>query len=128
MPNAPPNINAIKQAVSQLRTTRSQIAEYEQSVYAELTTARLNLNKAKKQYEVALASEKVAKENLELVTERFNVGKASSLERTDAQVSYTSAQADAVSAKYDCQDALAEIFRIIGRDPSVEDQENSKLK
>ena len=122
------NINAIKQAVSQLRTARSQIAEYEQSVYAELTTARLNLNKAKKQYEVALASEKVAKENLELVTERFNVGKASSLERTDAQVSYTSAQADAVSAKYDCQDALAEIFRIIGRDPSVEDQENSKLK
>ena len=62
------------------------------------------------------------------MTERFNVGKASSLERTDAQVSYTSAQADAVSAKYDCQDALAEIFRIIGRDPSVEDQENSKLK
>lgn len=122
------NINAIKQAVSQLRTARSQIAEYEQSVYAELTTARLNLNKAKKQYEVALASEKVAKENLELVTERFNVGKASSLERTDAQVSYTSAQADAVSAKYDCQDALAEIFRIIGRDPSVEDQENSKLE
>lgn len=41
------NINAIKQAVSQLRTARSQIAEYEQSVYAELTTARLNLNKAK---------------------------------------------------------------------------------
>ena len=118
--NGDRNINAIKQAVSQLRTARSMISEYEQSVYAELTTARLNLNKAKKQYEVALASEKVAKENLELVTERFNVGKASSLERTDAQVSYTSAQADAVSAKYDCQDALAEIFRIIGQDPNGE--------
>ncbi len=115
--NGDRNINAIKQAVTQLRTARSRISEYEQSVYSELTTARLNLNKAKKQYEVALASEKVAKENLDLVTERFNVGKASSLERTDAQVSYTSAQADAVSAKYDCQDALAEIFRIIGEDP-----------
>ena len=119
------NINSIKQAVAQLRTARSKISEYEQSVYAELTTARLNLNKAKKQYEVALASEKVAKENLELVTERFNVGKASSLERTDAQVSYTSAQADAVSAKYDCQDALAEIFRIIGRDPESGDLSNN---
>ena len=72
------------------------------------------MKKSKKQYDLALSSEKVAKENLDLVTERFNVGKASSLERTDAQVSYTSAQADVVSAKYDCQDALATISYLIG--------------
>ena len=108
------NINAIEQAVAQLRSSRSKISEYEQNLYAELTTAYLNLGKSKRQYEVALESEKVAKENLELVTERFNVGKASSLERTDAQVSHTSAQADAVAAKYDYQDALAEISFLVG--------------
>ena len=88
------NINAIEQAVALLRSSRSKISEYEQDIYAKLTTACLNLKKSKKQYDLALSSEKVAKENLDLVTERFNVGKASSLERTDAQVSYTSAQAD----------------------------------
>ena len=108
------NINAIKQAVALLRSSRSKISEYEQDIYAKLTTACLNLKKSKKQYDLALSSEKVAKENLDLVTERFNVGKASSLERTDAQVSYTSAQADVVSAKYDCQDALATISYLIG--------------
>ena len=108
------NMNAIEQAVSELRSARSQISEYEQKAYAELTTAHLNLEKSKKQYEVALAAEKVAKENLDLVTERFNVGKVSALERTDAQVSYTSAQADAVSAKYDWQDALATIAYLTG--------------
>lgn len=115
--NADRNMNAIEQAVALLRSSRSQISEYEQKAYAELTTARLNLEKSKKRYEVALASAKVAKENLDLVTERFNVGKASSLERTDAQVSYTSAQADAVSAKYDWQDALATISYLTGGMP-----------
>lgn len=114
------NMNAIEQAVSELRSARSQISEYEQKAYAELTAAHLNLEKSKKQYEVALAAEKVAKENLDLVTERFNVGKASALERTDAQVSYTSAQADAVSAKYDWQDALATIAYLTGGDVKSE--------
>lgn len=114
------NMNAIEQAVSELRSARSQISEYEQKAYAELTTAHLNLEKSKKQYEVALAAEKVAKENLDLVTERFNVGKVSALERTDAQVPYTSAQADAVSAKYDWQDALATIAYLTGGDVKSE--------
>ena len=114
------NMNAIEQAVSELRSARSQISEYEQKAYAELTTAHLNLEKSKKQYEVALAAEKVAKENLDLVTERFNVGKVSALERTDAQVSYTSAQADALSAKYDWQDALATIAYLTGGDVKSE--------
>lgn len=114
------NMNAIEQAVSELRSARSQISEYEQKAYAELTTAHLNLEKSKKQYEVALAAEKVAKENLDLVTERFNVGKVSALERTDAQVSYASAQADAVSAKYDWQDALATIAYLTGGDVKSE--------
>ena len=115
--NGNSNINAIKQAVAELRSARSKISEYEQNAYAELTTALLNLKESKKRYEVAQASAKVAKENLDLVTERFNVGKASSLERTDAQVSYTSAQADAVSAKYDWQDALATISYLTGGTP-----------
>ena len=57
---------------------------------------------------------------MDLVTERFNVGKASALERTDAQVPYTSAQADAVSAKYDWQDALATIAYLTGGDVKSE--------
>ena len=40
--------------------------------------------------------------------------------QADAQVSYTSAQADAVSAKYDWQDALATIAYLTGGDVKSE--------
>ena len=112
------NVRAIENAVAQLRVARSKVAAYEQDLYSKITTAVLTLTRAKKQYEVALVSERAAQENFEIVTEQFNVGKASSLDRTDAQVSLTEARAATVSAEYDYREAVAAIAYLVATDPA----------
>lgn len=105
---------AIENAVAQLRTARSKVAAYEQNLFAELTTASLTLVRSRKQMEVAKLSQVAAAQNLEIVTEQFNVGKASSLDRTDAQVSHTKASAAYVTAYYDYLEALAQVALLVG--------------
>lgn len=114
------NERAIEDAVAQLRTARSKVAECEQSLYSRLCTAVLTLERARKQREVAILSESAAKENLDVVTAQFSVGKASSLDRTDAQVSLTTARAATVSAEYDYRAAVAAIAYLIATDPEDE--------
>lgn len=115
--NGGKNRRAIENAVAQLRIARSRVSAYEQDLYAKICTAALNLTRAQKQHEVALLSERAAKENFDIVTEQFRVGKASALDRTDAQVSLTEARAAAVTAEYDHREAIAAIAYLIAMDP-----------
>lgn len=114
------NVRAIENAVAQLRTARSKVAAYEQSLYAQICTAVLTLERARKQREVALLAEHAAQENLDVVSAKFSVGSASSLDRTDAQVSLTTARAATVSAEYDYRDAVASIAYLVSADPDAE--------
>lgn len=118
------NVRAIENAVAQLRIARSKVAAYEQDLYAKITEAVLTLSRAKKQYEVALISERAARENFDIVTEQFNVGKASSLDRTDAQVSLTEARAATVAAEYDYREAVAAIAYLVASDPAEKNAGN----
>ncbi len=118
------NVRAIENAVAQLRIARSKVAAYEQDLYAKITEAVLTLSRAKKQYEVALISERAARENFDIVTEQFNVGKASSLDRTDAQVSLTEARAATVAAEYDYREAVAAIAYLVAADPAEKNAGN----
>lgn len=115
--NGGKNRRAIENAVAQLRIARSRVSAYEQDLYAKICTAALNLTRAQKQHEVAQLSERAAKENFDIVTEQFRVGKASALDRTDAQVSLTEARAAAVTAEYDHREAIAAIAYLIAMDP-----------
>lgn len=117
--NGGKNERAIEEAVAQLRMARSCVSAYEQDLYARICTASLELTRAKKQHEVALLSERAAKENFDIVTEQFRVGKASALDRTDAQVSLTEARAAAVTAEYDYREAIAAIAYLIAMDPET---------
>ena len=78
--------------------------------------------------QVAQLTESQAQEYFDIVSEQYNVGKASSLERTDAQVSLSDAKAKTVSAIYDYQDALALIANLIGDYPALEREEIQKPK
>ena len=57
---------------------------------------------------------KQAGETLDLVTGRFQVGKASSVELTDAQVTLANARAAEIQARYDFEISIAAIERSIG--------------
>ena len=102
---------------------RASTVAYEQELYKKLSTATLNAELAQKQLQVAQLTESQAQEYFDIVSEQYNVGKASSLERTDAQVSLSDAKAKTVSAIYDYQDALALIANLIGDYPALEREE-----
>ena len=118
--------NAIKLAVLQLKNARAATVAYEQELYKKLSTATLNAELAQKQLQVAQLTESQAQEYFNIVSEQYNVGKASSLERTDAQVSLSDAKAKTVSAIYDYQDALALISNLIGDFPVGEHEDIEK--
>ena len=105
--------NAIKLAVLQLKNARASTVAYQQELYKKLSTATLNAELAQKQLQVAQLTESQAQEYFDIVNEQYNVGKASSLERTDAQVANSQAQASVVTAIYDRLDALAAIARFL---------------
>lgn len=104
----------IEAAVAQLRIARSKVAQEELSLHNSLTTAVLASVRARQQLEVAAENERLARENLDIVNERYNVGKASELERSDAQLALSSAKASVVTAKYDLFDSQILIAKLIG--------------
>ena len=61
------------------------------------------------------ASLEQGEENLTLVQGRYAVGRASSVELTDAQVALANARGERIQAEYDERTAVAQIQRAIGR-------------
>lgn len=106
----------IETAVSQLRSARSALAEAEQKTWNEIVSASLESSRAMESLSVAQAALDAAEENFQVVSSRYDVGKASSLERTDAQVAVTSAKANVVSARYDWLDSKILLARLVGDD------------
>lgn len=104
----------IDAAVAQLRIARAKVAAEELSLYNSLTVAVLSAIRARQQLDVALDNEKLAKENYDIVGERYAVGKASEIERSDAQVALSSAKAAVVAAKYDFFDSQILISKLVG--------------
>ena len=104
----------IDEAVTQLRIARSRVADAEQTLYQNLVNAMAELESANKRLETAKLVRRQTEENRAIVNEQYRVGVSSSIERTDAQVAVTQAQADVVRARYDSQIACARIARLIG--------------
>ena len=108
------NTNAIDSAVASLRSTRAARAELEQRIYLDLRRAVAQLENARERLSIINLTVQQAEENLNLVNERYKIGKASSVELTDAQVSLSDARAQQVQARFDYQTAIALIKKTIG--------------
>ena len=106
--------NAIRQAMLSLQIARSSYADGAQSIFRALTSAVLTSARARLSQEVADLAAQAAQRNLEIVNEKFRNGKATSVDRTDAQVSYSSAKAEAVNARFDYLEAQAAIANLLG--------------
>ena len=111
----------IRDAVTQLRIARARVADDEQTLYLDLVTAVAQYKSARKRFEIAEMVRRQATENRDIVNEQYRVGVSSSIERTDAQVAVTQAQADVVRARYDEQAAQARIARLIGEPVTPEE-------
>jgi TolC family type I secretion outer membrane protein len=108
------NTNQIDQAVSNLRSSRASTASLEQKIYLDLTRAIAQLESAKEKLTLVDLTVQQATETLNLITERYKIGRASAVEVTDAQVSLTKVQVDKIQAQFDYQTAIALIKNTIG--------------
>ena len=108
------NLRAIRSAVDSFRLSRSRYAAQEQTVYRNLIVAVLTMNRARQSLEVARLSEESAKQNLDIVNEKYKHGKATAVDRTDAQVSYSSAKANLVTAQFDYLEAQTAVSYLVG--------------
>lgn len=106
---------AIESAVAKLRIARANLAEEELNLANKLESAVLGSIKARKELDTALESEKLAEENLRIVDESLSVGKATPLEKSDAQLALSTARSAVVKAKYDFCDAQNLISLLIGK-------------
>jgi outer membrane protein len=104
----------IDDAVTQLRTARANLADAEQTLYLNLVSAVADRESARKRADIARLIQKQAEDNLAIVNEQYRVGSSTSIERTDAQVALTQAQANVIRADYDEQTAIARLLRLIG--------------
>jgi outer membrane protein TolC len=101
-------------AVASLREAYANRAQEEQLLFLDLRQAYAALEDTRESMKIASLTVKSAEETLDLVTGRFQVGKASSVELTDAQVALANARAAEIQARYDFEISIAAIQRSIG--------------
>jgi outer membrane protein len=104
----------IQDAVASLRKARASVADAEQTLHLNLVSTVAEYKSARMRREISELIARQAAENRDIVNEQFRIGLSSSIERTDAQVAVTKAQADVVRARYDEQAAHAHIARLVG--------------
>jgi outer membrane protein TolC len=101
-------------AVASLREAYASRALEEQLIFLDLRQAYAALEDTRESLKIASLTVKQAEETLDLVSGRFAVGKASSVELTDAQVTLANARAAEIQARFDFEISIAAIQRSIG--------------
>ena len=101
-------------AVAAIREAYANRAQEEQLIYLDLRQGYAALEDTRESLKIAALTVKSAEETLDLVTGRFQVGRASSVELTDAQVALANARAAEIQARYDFEISIAAIERSVG--------------
>jgi outer membrane protein TolC len=104
----------VLEAESTLRQSRQQLENLRGQIDYEVRSARLDLNSAAEQVEVAKSSVDLAKQTLEQAQDRFTAGVTDNLEVVQAQDSLTSANQTYISALYSHNLAKIELAKAVG--------------
>jgi outer membrane protein len=107
-------IGALHASVADLRSSYASRALEEQNIFLDLRRAYAVLEDTRESLKIVSLTVRQATETLDLVTGRYQVGKASAVELTDAQVQLATAKAQEIQARYDYEIAIAAIERSIG--------------
>src|SRR5207249_4747091 len=93
------NLYTIEEATANLRAARAAVALVEQQVWLEVRTAYVSLEDARERLDLTELTIRQAEENLRLAQGRYDVGKATAVDLTDAQVALAQARSDNVQAR-----------------------------
>lgn len=105
---------ALHGAVASLREAYANRAQEEQLIFLDLRQGYSGLEDTRESLRIAALTVKQAEETFELATGRWQVGRSSSVELTDAQVALANARAAEIQARYDFEISIAAIERSIG--------------
>ncbi len=107
-------LSTIDESAASLRSARTQRTLVEQQVWLVLRTAWLGMEDARKRLDLTALAVQSAEQNLELAQGRFDVGKGTSVELTDAQQALALARGDLVQSRADERAARALLARALG--------------
>jgi outer membrane protein len=104
----------IVEARASLRNQRSQLALSRQTAYLEVNESWLDKEEAKKRIDLAKDSIEAAEESLRLVAGRYKAGRATRLERSDAELALARARVEEVSSRFDFERRSAKLLESMG--------------
>jgi outer membrane protein TolC len=107
-------LSRIETAALRLRSARAAVAAREQQLCLDLSRAVSALESNGQRMDLSALIVRQSQENMELIRERYRLGRATAVELTDAQAALAQAQADEVKARYDYLAAIAQIARTTG--------------
>lgn len=106
--------NGVRQAQVSLASAQNSDRSLANSVYLEVQRAFISLSEAAESIPVAQETVTLAKENMDLARGRYNEGIGDIIALKDAEVSYTDAELNLLTARYDYAVALAELKQAMG--------------
>jgi outer membrane protein TolC len=106
----------VKEAKANLRRSQAEIDSMKGQIASEVKQSYLNVKLSEESIIVTTTSKTSAEENLDLVEERFRLGRASAIELAEAEALYSSTNADYVQAIYNYKIAVAQLERAIGQE------------
>ena len=105
----------VGEAQANLRNLEAQEDNLKQQIALEVRSSLLEVRRAEQSIRVSEQTVIHARENLNLAEGRYSAGVGSIIEVTDAQVSFSSARANAIQAVYSHKTALAQLEKALGR-------------
>jgi len=104
----------VAEATAQLRGVQAGLRDFQLEVTRDVTDSYLRAEENREGVDIAEQTLKLANENLQLATERYQVGLGDLLEFNDAQLLYTQNQSSLVGTYYQYLTALARIDQAVG--------------
>jgi outer membrane protein TolC len=108
-------VSQVSEAQANLHNLAAQEDDLKQQIALEVRRSLLEVRRAEQSIRVSEQTVIHARENLNLAEGRYSAGVGNIIEVTDAQVSFSSARANAIQAVYSHKTALAQLERALGR-------------
>jgi outer membrane protein len=110
-------VGQLNETVAGLQSSRAALAQAEQLVFLDIQQALAIREDARQRLAILVLTVRQAEENLDLVQSRYAIGKASSVELTDAQVALATARGNKIQSEYEYRISDAQLKRAVGAPP-----------
>jgi outer membrane protein len=109
------NVETVKEQKALVTVAQAQLEQQRQQVRLDVEQARLAVRAAKENIVATGEAATNAQERLRLAEGRYQAGVGNAIELGDAQIAFTTAQGQKVTAEYNLATARAQLLKALGR-------------